>query len=199
LSEFEPVTPREEECALLVAEGRSNQEIAGRMILSRKSVENLIGTLYHKFRIPGDPRNPARRILLAEAVKTLYGLRWLERKLTVLLVDDNRDELHHLREMVARDGRFEVIGEATSGEQGIALARSVHPDLALVDVRMDGLDGFQTTKRIVADQPGTRVILISVKKSQVYAEKAARVGAVAYVPKSELTADMIYELGKRQA
>jgi DNA-binding NarL/FixJ family response regulator len=195
LSEFDSLTPREEECALLVAEGHSNQEIAGRMILSRKSVENLIGTLYHKFHIPGDPRNPARRVLLAEAIKTLYGLRWLERKLTVLLVDDNQDDLRHLREMLDQDGRFEVIGEATNGRQAIALAQSKRLDLALVDVRMDGLNGFQTTERIVTDQPDTRVILVSVKESRVYAEEARRVGAVAFLPKSELTADVIYELG----
>ena len=195
LSEFEPLTPREEECALLVAEGYGNQEIAKQMVLSQKTVENLIGTLYLKFHIPGDPRNPARRVLLAEAIKMVYGLRWPGRKLTVLLVDDNQDDLCHLREMLGQDGRFEVISEATSGRRGIELARSKKPDLALVDVRMDGLDGFQTTERITAGQPGTRVILISVRKSRAYAEEARRVGAVAYLPKSELTADAIYKLG----
>jgi DNA-binding NarL/FixJ family response regulator len=73
--------------------------------------------------------------------------------------------------------------------------RGKRPDLALVDVRMDELDGFQTTERITADQPGTRVILISVTKSRAYAEEARRVGAVAYLPKSELTGDAVYELG----
>jgi DNA-binding NarL/FixJ family response regulator len=195
LSEFEPLTPREEECALLVAEGYGNQEIVKRMVLAQKTVENLTGTLYLKFYIPGDPRNPARRVLLAEAIKMLYGLRRPGRKLTVLLIDDNRDDLRHLRELLDQDGRFEVIGEAMSGRQGIELAQGKRPDLALVDVRMDELDGFQTTERITADQPGTRVILISVTKSRAYAEEARRVGAVAYLPKSELTADAIYELG----
>jgi len=193
LSEFESLTPREEECALLVADGHSNGEIAARMVLSQRRVENLIGTLYQKFHIPGDPRNPARRVLLAEAIHMLYGLRRPPRKRTVLLVDDNRDDLRRLREILKRDERFEVIGEATSGRQGIELARCKRPDLALVDVRMEGLDGFQATAQIVAGQPGTRVVLISVKESQVYAEEARRVGAVAYLPKSELTADAIYE------
>jgi DNA-binding NarL/FixJ family response regulator len=195
LSSFESLTPREEECALLVAEGCSNQETAERMVLSQKRVENLVGTLYHKFHIPGDPRNPARRVLLAEAIKMLYGLRRPARKLTVLLVDDNRDDLRHLRELIGQDDRFEVIGEATSGRQGIEQARRKRPDLALVDVRMDELDGFQTTERMTAGQPDIRVILISVTKSQAYAEEARRVGAVAYFPKSELTADAVYRLG----
>jgi DNA-binding NarL/FixJ family response regulator len=195
LSEFEPLTPREEECALLVAEGYGNPEIAKRMVLSQKTVENLIGALYLKFHIPGDPRNPARRVLLAEAIKMLYGLRRPGRKLTVLLVDDNQDDLRHLQELLGQDGRFEVIGEATSGRRGIKLARGKRPDLALVDVRMDELDGFQTTERITADQLDTRVILISVTKSRAYAEEARKVGAVAYLPKSELTADAIYDLG----
>ena len=195
LSAFEPLTPREEECALLVADGRSNREIAGRMVLSRRRVENLVGALYDKFHIPGDPRNPARRVLLAEAIHMLYGLRRPGRKLTVLLVDDNPDDLRHLRGLLNQDGRFDVIGEATSGQRGIELARTKRPDLALVDVRMDGMDGFETTASITAEQPHTRVILISVKESRVYAEEARRVGAVAFLPKSELTANAVYELG----
>jgi DNA-binding NarL/FixJ family response regulator len=195
LSAFEPLTPREEECALLVADGRSNQEIAGRMVLSRRRVENLVGALYGKFHIPGDPRNPARRVLLAEAIHMLYGLRRPGRKLTVLLVDDNPDDLRRMRELLNQDGRFDVIGEATSGRRGIELARTKRPDLALVDVRMDGMDGFETTASITAEQPGTRVILLSVRESRVYAEEARRVGAVAFLPKSELTADAVYELG----
>ena len=195
LSVFEPLTPREEECALLLSSGYSNGEIADRMVLSLRRVENLVSALYRKFHIPGDPRNPARRVLLAEAIHTLYGHRRPGSKLTMLLIDDNPDDLRHLREMLVQDGRFDVVGEATSGQQGIELARSKRPDLALVDVRMGGMDGFETTASIVADQPHTRVILISVKKSQIYAEEARGVGAVDFVPKSELTADAIYRLG----
>lgn len=198
LSEFEPLTPREEECALLVADGYGNGEIADRMVLSQRRVENLIGDLYDKFRIPGDPRNPARRVLLAEAVKMLYGLHRPPRKRTVLLVDDNRDELRRLRALLAQDERFEVVGETISGSLGVELARRRRPDLALVDVRMGGLDGFQTARLITAAQPGTQVILISVTESQAYAEEAKRVGAVAYLPKSELTADAIYGLLETQ-
>jgi DNA-binding NarL/FixJ family response regulator len=198
LSKFEPMTPREEECALLVAKGHGNREIAKCMTLSQKSVENLIGRLYSKFSIPGDPRNPARRVLLAEAIKMLYGFRRPERRLRVLLVDDDQRDLYRLRGLLNQDGRFEVVGEATDGQQGIELAQSRHPDLALVDVRMDGLDGFQTTKRIAFRQPDTRVILVSGTKSAAYAEEAKRVGAIAYFPKSELAADAIYKVATRR-
>ena len=195
LSAFEPLTPREEECALLVAEGHSNGEIAERLSLSRRRVENLVGALYFKFHIPGDPRNPARRVILAEAIHTLYGLRRPGRRLTVLLIDDNPEDLRHLRELLSGDARFEVIGEATGGRQGIELARSRKPDMALVDVRMDDLDGFETTASLTAGQPQPRVIMISVKESRIYSEEARKVGAVAFLPKSALTTDVIYELG----
>lgn len=197
LSEFEPLAPREESCARLVAQGYSNREIAEHMALAPKTVENMMGVLYAKFRIPGDPHNPARRMLLTEAIKMLYGLRWSGRKLSVLLVDDNRNDLYELRQMLSPDERFRVVGEAASGRDGIELAQSKRPDLALVDVRMDDLDGFQTTELIAASRPGTRVILISAIKSPIYAEEARKVGAVAYLPKDELSADAIYELGVR--
>ena len=71
LEMYEELTPRERECAQLVAEGYSNEDVAGKMFISLKRVENLMSILYHKFRIPGDPRNSARRVLLAEAIKTM--------------------------------------------------------------------------------------------------------------------------------
>lgn len=194
LEKYEDPTLRERECALLVAEGYGNEEIAKRMSLSRKRVENLIGVLYHKFRIPGDPHNSARRVLLAEAIELKYGLRCSDRKLTVLLVDDNPDDLRDLRDLLSRDDCFEVIGEATSGKQGIRLAQDGQPDLALVDVRMQGLDGFQTTEQITANQPGVQVVMISRHRSEIYAEEAIRAGAVAFVPKHELTTDILYKL-----
>ncbi|MFC1975280.1 response regulator [Chloroflexota bacterium] len=199
LKKYQDLTPREEECALLVAERYSNEEIAGRMGIKRKRVESLMGTLYQKFHIPGDPHNLARRVLLAEAIKNKYIFRWIERKLTVLLVDDNPDDLYKLRNLLRQDKRFEVIDEATSGEEGVELAQRRRPDLALVDVRMEGLNGFQATEQMIADQPGVQVVVISSYESQIYAEEATRAGAVAFILKHELTADAIYELCSRRA
>ncbi|UCC64773.1 MAG: response regulator transcription factor, partial [Anaerolineae bacterium] len=131
------------------------------------------------------------------AIKMLYGHRRPGRRLTVLLVDDDADDLRRLQVLLGQDGRFEVVGGATSGGEGIELARIKRPDLALVDVRMDGLDGFQTAERIVASLPVVRVVLISVTESRAYAEEARRVGAT-FLPKSEITADAVYELGVRE-
>jgi DNA-binding NarL/FixJ family response regulator len=196
LEKYEELTRRERECAQLVAEGYGNEDIAGKMSLSLKRVENLMSLLYHKFHIPGDPRNSARRVLLAEAIKMKYPRRCFERKVTVLLVDDQPEYLGELREMLGQDERFEVIGEATSGREGIKLAQARRPDLALVDVRMEGLDGFQTTEQMTVNQPGVQVIVISGRESEIYAEEAIRAGAVAFIPKRELTADILYHRRK---
>jgi DNA-binding NarL/FixJ family response regulator len=197
LEKYEELTLRERECAQLVAEGYSNEDVAGKMVISLKRVENLMSTLYHKFRIPGDPRNSARRVLLAEAIKTKYGLHCADRKLSVLLVDDNPEYLGELRELLGQDDRFEVIGEATSGREGIKLAQARRPDLALVDVRMvGGLDGFQTAEQITGNQPGVQVIVISEHESEIYAEEAIRAGAIAFIAKRELTADILHKRQK---
>lgn len=71
----EALTPREEACGTLVLGGCSNDEIAARLNISRRAVEALLGTLYAKFGIPGDPQDPGRRVLLAQALERWLGLQ----------------------------------------------------------------------------------------------------------------------------
>ncbi|MCJ7532907.1 MAG: response regulator [Anaerolineales bacterium] len=73
LREYESLTVREEECAMCLAAGMSNEVISRELCITIHRVENIISTLYLKFRILGDPGNPGRRVLLAEAIRLLYG------------------------------------------------------------------------------------------------------------------------------
>jgi DNA-binding NarL/FixJ family response regulator len=194
LTEFEPLTPREEECALLMADGLSNQEIAQRMVISRRRVENIISALYLKFRILGHPGNPGRRVLLAEAVRLLYSRRRMHRPLSVLIIDDRSDQRAYLRRELAGDGRLQVVAEAGSGQLGLDLVRRKEPDVVLVDVHLPDLDGFRVTRRILRARPQTKVILHSAAHSLTYEEEARQAGAVALLPKSQIDAATVYEL-----
>jgi len=194
LADLEPLTPREEECALLVAEGLGNDEISRRMVISRHRVENIVNALYLKFHIVGDPGDPGRRVLLAEGVRLLYSRRTPRGRLSVLIIEDQDEQRAHLRRVLTSDDRLQVVAEAGSGQLGIELARKTKPDIVLVDVHLSDWDGFKVTRQILRERPQTKVIMNSADPSLTYEQAAHGAGAVALLPKRQISADAVYDL-----
>jgi DNA-binding NarL/FixJ family response regulator len=193
-AELEPLTPREAECALLIARGLSNVQIADRMIVTRRRVENLINSLYLKFRILGDPGDPARRVILAESIRLQAGFRNTNRILGVVIIEDQEEQRYHLMTEFAHDKRFKVLAAAGGGEDGVRLVCEIKPDLVLVDVRLPDMDGFQATRQILKNLPDTRVILNSAVASSVYQQQSVQSGAIAFLPKRQMNTNHIFEL-----
>lgn len=83
-----------------------------------------------------------------------------------------------------------VVGEAAGGEEAVRLAAHVRPDVILMDVRMPGTDGIEATKRIVAETPASRVLILTTFDLDEYAFAALRYGASGFllkdVPPAEL-------------
>jgi DNA-binding NarL/FixJ family response regulator len=79
----------------------------------------------------------------------------------VLLVDDSDVFLDAAASVVTRTAGFELVGTATSGEEAVALAATLEPDLVLMDQRMPGLSGVDAAKLIHEAQPGTVVTIVS--------------------------------------
>lgn len=109
----------------------------------------------------------------------------------VLIVDDQEPFRAVAREVVEAAGDFEVVGEASSGEESVDLAGSLHPDLVLMDVNLPGIDGPEATKRILAAAGGTKVLLLSTYEEDEYSERAEECGAFGYVPKSAFDPDRL--------
>jgi len=95
--------------------------------------------------------------------------------------------------VVEAAGDFEVVGEASSGEESVDLARSLHPDLVLMDVNLPGIDGPEATKRILAGAGGTKVLLLSTYEEDELSDRAKECGASGYVPKSAFDPDRLAE------
>jgi two-component system, cell cycle response regulator DivK len=104
-------------------------------------------------------------------------------KKRVLAIEDHEDNRRILRDLLTSVG-YELI-EATTGEEGIALAQSEHPDLILMDIQLPGLDGYETTRRIRANAALQAVPIIAVTSYALSGDdvKAMAAGCDAYVTK----------------
>jgi len=102
----------------------------------------------------------------------------------VLLVDDQPMFVEALRALLETDGRVDVIATAANGADALDLARSARPDVALVDLTLPGLDGVETTRRLVEGMPGLRVVVLSGRSDDAHAALAA--GATRFLAKGGL-------------
>ena len=106
----------------------------------------------------------------------------------VLAVDDQPIFLRTLRQLVAAAPGFELAGEATSGEEALERAAELQPDLVLLDVRMPGMDGVETARRLLAGERPSTVVLISLDPlPEPDADVLGSAGAAAFVRKQELS------------
>lgn len=100
------------------------------------------------------------------------------------MIDDHRLLLEVWASILRRDGRFTVQATASDPETGLVQVLASRPQVVLCDIQMKPLDGFELTRRIRAESPGTRVIGVSFFSSPVYARKMVEAGASGYVTKN---------------
>ncbi|MBU2662689.1 response regulator transcription factor [Actinoplanes bogorensis] len=108
----------------------------------------------------------------------------------ILLVDDHPVVRHGLRGMLEAEPDLTVIGEASSGLQGVALAVETQPDVVLMDLRMPGGDGVEATEKIVAQAPGVRVMVLTTYETDRDILRAIEAGAAGYLLKDASPADL---------
>jgi DNA-binding NarL/FixJ family response regulator len=110
---------------------------------------------------------------------------------SVLIVDDQAPFLRAMSAVITETAGFEVVGEASSGEEAIVMADALHPDLLLMDVNLPGIDGLEATRRL-RDRPWPPVVLLlSTYDEDAGARFIAECGAAAYVTKSALGPDRL--------
>jgi DNA-binding NarL/FixJ family response regulator len=109
----------------------------------------------------------------------------------VLVVDDVAAYLGAMVAVVAETPGFEVVGEASSGENALVVATQSCPDLVLMDVNLPGFDGVEATRRLLlGDHPPT-VVLLSTYDDEVGQQFVAESGAAAYVHKAVFGPDRL--------
>jgi DNA-binding NarL/FixJ family response regulator len=110
----------------------------------------------------------------------------------ILIVDDQRLFREGLRTLLSIQPDFEIIGEAANGEESLRLAAKSHPMVVLMDLRMPVLDGVAATRRLRAQMPDCRVIVLTTYDEDEDVFEALRAGAVGYLLK-DVSPDKLYE------
>ena len=101
----------------------------------------------------------------------------------VLLVDDNALFRDGIVQILHADGRFEVVGQASDGAEGVLAAGRLHPDLILMDLRMPGMGGVDAIRAIRADAPQVPIGVLTMFESADSVRSALQAGASGYVAK----------------
>jgi len=103
--------------------------------------------------------------------------------ITVLLAEDHMVVREGLRSLLESEGDIEVVGEAETGRQAVAMTRKLRPDVVVMDIAMPLLNGMEATRQILKALPGTRVMILSAHGDDAYVEQVAALGAVGYLLK----------------
>jgi DNA-binding NarL/FixJ family response regulator len=104
----------------------------------------------------------------------------------VLIADDHRFIRQALRSCLDKEQDMEVIGEATDGEQAVALSAELSPDVVIMDIEMPVLNGLEATRQIRKVSPGTIILVLTVHDDREYILHILEAGAAGYLTKKAM-------------
>jgi two-component system invasion response regulator UvrY len=112
----------------------------------------------------------------------------------VLIVDDQAPFRRAAATVVRLTPGFEVVAEASSGEEAVELVETVHPALVLMDINMDGINGIEATRRIHQSHPDVVVVLLSTYSVDDLPPEASTCGARTYIHKERFEPAVLQEV-----
>jgi DNA-binding NarL/FixJ family response regulator len=113
------------------------------------------------------------------------------RRMRILVVDDHSIVRRGLRDLIAQEVDLEVCAEAANPKEAIAAIELEKPDVALIDLMMDGVSGFDFLKTLKEQYAAVRVLVLSMHDESYYAERCMRAGARGYIMKQEASDQIV--------
>jgi DNA-binding NarL/FixJ family response regulator len=112
-------------------------------------------------------------------------------RISVLCVDDHRLILDGLALIIGGQPDLEVVGAATSGQEGISLFRAFHPDVTLMDLQLPDMSGLDAIHIIRAEDPTARIIVVTMYQGDEDMFRALQAGAATYLLKDTIASELI--------
>jgi len=114
-----------------------------------------------------------------------------EASIRVLIVDDFAETRENIRKLLQFESDIVVVGAARSGQEAIEIATETKPDIVLMDINMEDMDGITATESILREVPFTQVIILSVQSEQDYMRRAMMAGARDFMVKPPSSEELI--------
>ena len=114
-----------------------------------------------------------------------------EQKFRVVLVEDHPMFREQLRQLIDREPGMMVCGEADNIHDGLSLAESTHPDIAIVDLTLKGPSGLELIKNLKAKEIDVPLLVLSMHDEALYAERVLKAGARGYITKNEASKEVM--------
>lgn len=116
----------------------------------------------------------------------------MNKKIRLLIVDDQELFREGLLTLLSIQNDFEIVSQASSGEEAILATTKTNPDVILMDLRMSGIGGVEATKRIVQQHPGIKIIVLTTFDEDDLVFNALHAGAIGYLLK-DVSPDKLFE------
>ncbi|MGI9543133.1 MAG: response regulator [Cyclobacteriaceae bacterium] len=106
-------------------------------------------------------------------------------KIKILIADDHPMFREGVRRILEKEERYKVVGEARDGQEVLELIDKNPVDLVIMDINMPGLDGVETTRTLVRDQPSLKILALTMHREDRYIMKMLKAGALGYILKDD--------------
>jgi DNA-binding NarL/FixJ family response regulator len=113
-----------------------------------------------------------------------------DHQISVMLVDDHSLVRRGFRRMLEDEADIRVVGEASDGEEAVKLARSLKPQVIVMDCALPGINGLQATRKILQMLPNTLVLMLSMHTEETWVRQAIDAGARGYVLKNAMDLEL---------
>jgi DNA-binding NarL/FixJ family response regulator len=113
-----------------------------------------------------------------------------DHQISVLLVDDHSLVRRGFRRMLEDEADIRVVGEASDGEEAVKLAKSLKPQVIVMDCALPGINGLQATRKILQLLPETLVLMLSMHTEETWVRQAIDAGARGYVLKNAMDLEL---------